>query len=63
LWRKIPFPLGSLKATMQRNFAGRAARSYFFLNGSGRISARKRTLDHEASCWKLWITRHVSGAE
>jgi hypothetical protein len=61
--RKITFSFCSLQATTQRNFAGSTARSYFFPNGSRRISARKRTLNHEASCRKSRITGHVGSAE
>jgi hypothetical protein len=61
--RKIAFPFCSLKAAMQRSFGCGAARGYFLPNRSGRISARQRTLNHEASRWIPRITRHLGRAQ
>src|SRR6266436_8789483 len=63
VFRKIAFPLCLLKAATQRSFGCGAARAYFLPNGTGRISARQRTLDHKASCWSPRVARHVGGAE
>jgi hypothetical protein len=63
VFRKIAFPLSALKATTQRNFAAGAAPGCFLPNGPRRFSDRQRTLNHEASCWKPWITRHPGRAE
>jgi hypothetical protein len=59
--RKIPFPLCSLKAATQCNFGRRPPRSYFLPNGG--ISARKRALNHQASCRNPRIIRHPGRAE
>jgi len=61
VFRKIAFPLCSLKAATQCNFGRRPPRSYFLPNGS--ISARQRALNHEASCRKPGIIRHSGRAE
>jgi hypothetical protein len=52
-----------LKAAPQRNFGCGAAGGDFLANRSGRISARQRTLDYQASRWSSRVTRHVGGAE
>src|SRR5438046_326532 len=61
VFRKIAFALCSLKAATQCKFGRRPSRSHFLPNG--RISARQRTLHHEASCWNPWITSHPGRAE
>src|SRR2546430_14743359 len=61
VFRKIAFALCSLKATTQRNSGRRPPRSHFIPNG--RISARQRALNHEASCWNPGIVRHRGRAE
>jgi hypothetical protein len=63
VFRKIAFPFCSLKAATHRSFGCGAERGYFLPNRSGRISARQRTLDHEASRWIPRITRHLGRAE
>src|SRR5207244_11917627 len=60
-FRKLAFALCSLKAATQRNFGRRPPPSHFLPNG--RISARQRPLNHEASCWNPGIIRHPGGAE
>ena len=61
VFRKIPFPLCSLKAATQCNFGRRPPRSHFLPNR--RISARQRALNHEASCWNPRVIRHPGRAE
>src|SRR5439155_16583948 len=61
VFRKIAFALCSLKAATQCPFGRGAPRSYFL--PSGRISARQRPLNHEASCWNRRIIRHSRRAE
>src|SRR5206468_12665269 len=63
VFRKIAFPLCALKATTQRNFAAGAAPGCFLPNGPRRISDRQRALNHQASCRKPGITRHLGRAE
>jgi hypothetical protein len=63
VFREIAFPLCALKATAQGNFAAGAAPGCFFPNGPRRFSDRQRTLNHEASCWKPWIARHLRRTE
>src|SRR5438046_1821422 len=61
VFRKIAFALCSLKAATQSHFRPPPPSSYFRPNG--RISARQRALNHEASCWNLGITSHPGRAE
>src|SRR6266567_8601967 len=61
VFRKIAFALCSLKTATQCKFGRRPSRSHFLPNG--RISARQRTLHHEASCWNPGITSHPGRAE
>ena len=60
-FRKIAFALCSLKAATQCNFRRRPPRSHFL--PSGRISARQRALNHEASCWSPGVFRHPGRTE
>src|SRR6266700_3170414 len=61
VFRKIASALCSLKAATQCKFGRRPSRSHFLPNG--RISARQRALNHEASCWSPGITSHPGRAE
>src|SRR2546421_12642979 len=61
VFRKIAFALCSLKAATKCKFGRRPSRSYFLPNG--RIAARQRALNHEASCWNPGIIRHPGRAE
>src|SRR6202023_1225830 len=61
VFRKIAFALCSLKAATQCNFGRRPPLSYFLPNG--RISARQRALNPEASSWNPGIFRHPGRAE
>src|SRR5712672_3425052 len=61
VFRKIAFALCSLKAATQCSFGRQPPRSYLVPNG--RISARQRALNHEASCWNAGIIRHSGRAE
>ncbi len=61
VFRKIPFPLCSLKTTTQCNFDRRPPRSHFLPGGL--ISARQRALNHEAPCWNPGIIPHPGRAE
>jgi hypothetical protein len=45
VWRKITFPLCSLKAATQCNFGTGAPRRCFLPNGAGRISDRQGPLE------------------
>jgi hypothetical protein len=60
VFRKIAFALRSLKAATQCTFGRRPPRCHFLPNG--RISARQRALNHEASCWNRRVIRHPSRA-
>src|SRR6478672_2383201 len=60
VFRKIPFPLCSLKATTQCNFGRRPSCSHCL--ASGGISARQRALNQEASCWNPRIIPHPGRA-
>src|SRR6266700_320967 len=61
VFRKIAFALCSLKAATQCKFGSDPSRTHFLPNG--RISARQRALNHEASCWNPGIIRHPGRAE
>ena len=61
IFRKIAFPLCSLKAATQCNFRRRPPRSHF--RPSRRISARQCALNHEASCWNPRISPHPGRSE
>src|SRR6266702_132431 len=61
VFRKIAAALCSLKAATQCKFGRRPSRSHFLPNG--RVSARQRALNHEASCWNPGIIRHPGRAE
>src|SRR5437660_11953456 len=58
---KIAFALCSLKAATQCNFRRHSPRSHFL--PGGRISARQRALNQEASCGNPAIFRHPGRAE
>ena len=61
VFRKIAFSLCSLKAATQCNFRRHSPRSHFL--PGGRISARQRALNQEASCGNPAIFRHPGRAE